>query len=173
VTRDTLNDPSTRSWRDIPQPVVPRAMSREGKLRLVMASLRFTAAFGIAAVSIWGGWLVLASARENTRAIPAAAKAVPMKAPELRTDGVLDQAWLVQTLAIPAKTSLLELDLDKLRTRLLAEPQIATATLTKHFPDRLIVTIAERSPVVEAQLDGQRRTRGDRGRRLGLSVEPR
>jgi cell division protein FtsQ len=134
-------------------------MSREGKFRFVMATLRVGAAMTIVAVCGWGAWLVAASIRENTHAMPAAAKAAPMKAPELRTDGVLDSAWLARTLDIPAKSSLLELDLDKLRTRLLGEPQVANATLTKNFPDRLIVTIAERSPVarVMTQMLGEQR----------------
>ena len=70
-----------------------------------------------------------------------------MKAPELRTDGVLDHAWLARTLALPKNSSLVELDLQTLRQRLLAEDQVTSATLTKHFPDRLIVQITERSPV--------------------------
>lgn len=159
MTHDTLNAQSTRSWRDIPQPVVPRAMSREGKWRLLMSSVRLTAAVVVGAVSVWAAWVVTASIRENTREMPAAAKALPVKPPQLRTDGVLDNAWLARTLALPPKASLIELDLEKLRARVLAEPQVASATLTKSFPDRLIVTISERSPVarVMTQMLGEQR----------------
>ena len=159
MTRDSVNLPNARTWREIPQPVVPRAMSREGQWRLLMAAVRIAAASVIGGGALWAGWLVFAAVRENVRVMPAAARATPLRAPELRTDGVLDGAWLARTLALPAKTTLLELDLQKLRTRLLAEQQVATATLTKNFPDRLVVTISERNPVarVMTQMLGQKR----------------
>jgi cell division protein FtsQ len=70
-----------------------------------------------------------------------------MKAPELRTSGVLDDAWLARVLKLPKSAALVELDLEQLRRRLLAEDQVVSATLTKRFPDRLIVQLTERSPV--------------------------
>lgn len=145
--RDTLNLPTTRTWRDIPQPVVPRAMSREGRWRLVMATLRVVATVAICVVIGWGAWLVVVSLDANTRAMPAAAKGVPMKPPELHTDGVLDEAWLTQALALPKHASLDELDLARLRARLMTDGQVVNATLTKRFPDRLIVQLTERNPV--------------------------
>jgi hypothetical protein len=75
-----------------------------------------------------------------------------MKRPELRTDGVLTGAWLGRTLALPQGASLMELDLQKLRTRLLAEQQVLSATLTKNFPDRLVVQISERSPIARLKV---------------------
>lgn len=145
--RDTLNLPTTRTWRDIPQPVVPRAMSREGRWRFVMAGLRIAAMVALGLILGWGAWMVMMTVDENAHAMPAAAKATPMKAPELHTDGVLDDAWLTRTLALPKNTSLVELDLGALRARLMADRQVINATLTKHFPDRLIVQLSERSPV--------------------------
>ncbi len=123
-----------------------------------MSGLRITAMVAVCAVCGWGIWIVAASVRENTHAMPAVAKATPMKRPELRTDGVLTDAWLVRTLALRPNLSLAEVDLQALRTRLLGEPQVASATLTKHFPDRLIVQIAERSPLarVAVQWMGER-----------------
>jgi hypothetical protein len=159
VTHDTLQIPTARSWRDIPQPVVPRAMSREGRWRFAMSGLRVVGFLGVCAGLAWGVWLVFASLDENTHtAAPMAAAATPIKAPELRTDGVLDDAWLAGALALPKKASLTDLDLDKLRARLLTDQQIVSATLTRHFPDHLIVQITERAPVarVTTEAAGQR-----------------
>jgi cell division protein FtsQ len=160
VNHDDLNPTPTRTWRDIPQPVVPRAMSREGRWRLAMAAMRVTAVVATIGVMGWGVWLVSASVRQSPGALPAAAKAAPVKAPELRTDGVLDNRWLARTLALPKSASLMELDLLKLQARLLAEDQVASATLTKVFPDRLVVQVSERSPVARLQVQwlGQRHT---------------
>lgn len=101
----------------------------------------------------WGTWLVLEALRENARAMPAAAKNVPIKPPELFTSGgVLDADWLARTLDLPKNVSLVELDLDKLRARLLADGQVTAASLSRTFPDRLTVKIAERTPVARIKV---------------------
>jgi cell division protein FtsQ len=53
----------------------------------------------------------------------------------------------VRTLALPRSASLIGLDLDELRQRLLAQSQVRTAVLTKIFPSTLRVRITERMPV--------------------------
>ncbi len=118
-----------------------------------MAALRVMLVFAVLGAVGWGAWIVSLSLRRNVDV----AKVAVMKAPELRTDGVLDEKWLAQTLVLPPKTSLVELDLEKLRTRILADDQVMSAELTRSFPDRLIVKISERSPVarVMTQWQGQ------------------
>lgn len=147
MSKDFPSIPSTRSWRDIPQPVKPRTMSGGGRKRLFFASLR-VAGFTAAVMTLgWGAWQVAAVARHGPEKIPAVAKAEPIKDVLLVTDGVLDHAWLTTTLALPKGISLLQLDLQGLRSRVLATGQVRTATLTRNFPDTLAVTISERSPV--------------------------
>lgn len=110
----------------------------------------------------WIGWEVAAALGKNSLAMPAAAKAVPVKNFSLKTnaDGVLDANWLKRTLALPRGVSLMELDLKQLRERLLADGQVSRASLTLNFPDTLEVRINERSPVVRvrAQLGADERT---------------
>jgi len=78
-----------------------------------------------------------------------------MQPPELRTshEGVLDNAWLARTLALPPGASLMELDLERLRERVLADAQIVTATITRNFPDKLIVSVTERAPVARVRVE--------------------
>jgi len=61
--------------------------------------------------------------------------------------GVLDHAWLIRALALPKNIDMMELNLPALRDRLLANPQIRAATLTRRFPDTLAITLEERAPV--------------------------
>lgn len=153
MTRDTLQIPTARSWRDIPQPVVPRAMSREGRWRLTLATIRVVGVTAMCVAMAYGAWLIVGSLAQNSKRMPAVAKATPMKPAILKTDGVLDNAWLAQTLGLPKNASLLELDLDRLQRRILGEPQVVTATLTRNFPDKLVVQITERVPIARVMTE--------------------
>lgn len=145
--------PIARHWRDIPQPIKPRTMSSGGRWRLVWSGLRLVGGGAFLAGIAWGGWMVFGAMAESPRVVPASARAVPMRAPELRTDGVLPPLWVSTVLAVRPNASLMELDLEQLRRRLLSEPQVLTATLTRSFPDRLIVTLTERTPVARVMAD--------------------
>ena len=151
--------PTARSWRDIPQPVKPRAMSREGKWRLTTSVLRATGAAAVIGVVAWGLWEVACALQENPQKMPEAARAVPIKQLELRTDGVLGNEWLARTLALPKNASLMELELQALRLKLMVGGQVNAVSLTKNFPDTLKVQVGERSPVarVMANWRGEQR----------------
>lgn len=150
----SVNLPAARSWREIPQPVNPRAMSSGGRWRRTLASLRIAGLVTFVGGLAAGGWLIASALREESPHMPAVAKSVPVRAPELRsTDGVLDNAWLARTLALPPHVSLMELDLEKLRGRLLADAQVVTAAVTRQFPDRLIVHVTERAPVARVRVE--------------------
>lgn len=144
---DALHIPTARTWRDIPQPAVPRAMSREGRWRLMTAALRVAAVVVACAALGWCAWFIAVAVRKDPRAMPRMARTTTLKALELRTDGVLDDAWLTRTLALPGNASLLELDLQALRARLVGDDQVVNATLTRRFPDRLVVQLTERLPI--------------------------
>jgi len=161
VSHDLVTAPTARSWRDIPQPVKPRAMSRGGQRRLIAAALRGAGVIALVGAVLGGGWEIAAALRES----PSAAKLAgggPLAPPVLRTtrDGVLDAAWLARTLALPAKISLTELDLARVRQQVLADGQVLSAVATKQYPNRLVVQVTERQPVARIMADagGERKT---------------
>jgi cell division septal protein FtsQ len=154
MTRELESIPSARHWRSIPQQVKPRAMSREGRWRLALVFLR--GAGGAIAVTVagWGAWQAVGVWRGDPAALPGGAAAVPLQHLMLTTDGVLDRAWLERTLALPARSSLPQLDLPLLRGRVLASGQAREATLVRDFPATLAVRVAERSPVARIMTQG-------------------
>jgi hypothetical protein len=158
VSKDLVNTPTARSWRDIPQPVKTRAMSRGGRWRLVLAGVRVAGGVVTVLGLGWGGWKMVGALGENPKTMPAVARAVPVKSLDLETDGVATSEWLARTLAIPRHASLMELDLAMLRDRLLADGQVVSANLTRRFPDTLVVQVRERTPVVRvmAEVAGER-----------------
>jgi len=136
-----------RTWRDIPQNVTPRAMSRVARRRQWVRRLRWVG-FGAGVVALCVG--VLAVARmlaEGDFQLARASNAEPLREVVLRTDGVLDQAWIMRRLGLAPEATLIDLDLAALRERLLADRQVITATLTRKFPATLEVSLSERAPV--------------------------
>ncbi len=144
---DTAN-PSARSWRDIPQNVRSEAMSGEGRRRFAFATVRTITLIVITAASAWGGFEVWRIWQDDPQRLAASGKSEPVRSVELRTDGVLDLAWVTHTLDLPADIGLMELDLFALQDRLLAGGQVSRVVLARKFPDTLTVTLEERSPVV-------------------------
>ncbi len=155
MNQELVNTPAIRSWRDIAQPVKPRAMSRGGRWRRTMQGARVAALATLGLGFGWGVWVVAGTLSDTPRHVPQVAKAVPVRRLELQTSagGVLDAGWLERTLALPRDVALIELDLTRLRARLLAEGQVATATLARLFPDRLIVRLTERMPVARLRVE--------------------
>lgn len=147
MNRPEITITPARNWRDIPQEVKPRAMSPEGRRRVWWKSLRTIVAVTVVAGLAWAGYQVGSALRGKPKPIAREAEVVPVKEVVLITDGVLDQNWLVKTLALPPKISLMELDLYRLRARLLESGQVRSATLTRNFPATLTVTLSENSPV--------------------------
>jgi cell division protein FtsQ len=161
VNAEAIQAPAVRSWRDIPQPVKPRAMSRGGRWRRTMQGLRVAALVACAGLLAAGIWFLVGTVSWAPRNLPEVAKAGVLRRLELKTStgGVLDGAWLERTLALPREVTLMELDLNRLRARLLAEGQVVSATLARQFPDRLVVRISERTPVARLRVEAAGKVR--------------
>ncbi|MFO1451524.1 MAG: FtsQ-type POTRA domain-containing protein [Opitutaceae bacterium] len=147
MNRPASNLTVARSWRDIPQEVAPRSMSREGRKRLVMGFVKVGLGLLLTLTLVWAAWELLQTWQNNPTRLAAPVKSAPVRVVKLTTNGVLDEAWVLHRLALPRGVSLMELDLQVLQDALLADHQIRTAVLTRKFPDTLVVTLQERTPV--------------------------
>ncbi|HEY3755400.1 MAG TPA: hypothetical protein VGL42_04560 [Opitutaceae bacterium] len=147
MSKSPASLPVARTWRDIPQQVKPRALSREGRRRVTWRSLRVLgglAALGFAGFAAWQISVVVQSG--------AGEYGTPRLEPigdrvSATTDGVLDRAWVMSALALPARATLADAQPAILRARLLAGGQVAAADIERHFPRTLAVHLSERTPV--------------------------
>ena len=149
MSQNGLNPPTTRTWRDIPQPVTPRirTLGREGKKRLAMAVGNIVGLVLVLGAAGWGVFEVVTLWETNPARITAPTKGVPLRDYVVRTDGVLDKAWVRRTLDLPKSASLMEVDLVDLKRRLEESGQVSKAVIERRFPDVLVVTLQERTPV--------------------------
>lgn len=140
-----------RSWRTIRQEVSTPAMSRRGRRRQLWAWTKVTVLGLSAVLAVWGGVSLYNSWSTNRAALANAMHSDPVKDTVVITDGVLDKRWAAGALALPKGASLMALDLPALRDKLLAFGQIRVAVLTRSFPDTLVLTLQERTPVARIQ----------------------
>lgn len=140
-----------RSWRSIRQVVSSPAMSRRGHRRRLLAWLKISGLVASVTLAGWAAYGLVHSWITDRAALTTAVHSAPVRETVLITDGVLSQKWLTDTLALPKSASLMALDLSTLRDRLLSHGQIRVAVLTRSFPDTLVVTLQERSPVARIQ----------------------
>jgi cell division septal protein FtsQ len=142
------NSPLSRSWKDIRQGVNPRAMSKEGRRRRIFAAAKLVTLCVVGVGVAWAGLEVYLTWESNPARLKDAGPSVPLKQVVFSADGVLDRAWLDQTLALPKNASLMTLDLAALQARLLASGQVQAVVLRRRFTDNtLMVTVQERTPV--------------------------
>ena len=142
--------PAARTWKEIDQAVAGRKLSSKGRKRLFASSSNLLLFALLAATVGWGTWEVRRAVRGGKTALGTPSTQTPVRDVVLISDGVLTQDWLEKTLALPANASLMELDLFALRDRLLSHGQIAAADLRREFPDTLVVSLQERTPVLRA-----------------------
>ena len=144
-------EPPGRSWRNIRQEVQPLAMSRQGRRRQQLEWLKVGTLLTLALGAVWGGYTVVHSWETDRAALATAVHSEPVRDVVLITDGVLTQKWVAGVLALPKSASLMALELPALRDRLLLTGQVRVAVLTRSFPDTLVVTLQERTPVARLQ----------------------
>lgn len=151
------NPPTARTWKEIRQGVSKRAMPREGRRRVWWSGVKLglvcavVIGCGCAALEVYQTW------ENNPGRLKEPVKTAPLRRVVFTTDGVLDRAWLDQTLALPRNASLMTLDLHALEGRLLASGQVHSVVLRRRFEDdALVVGVEERVPVarVMGQPDG-------------------
>ncbi|MFA5265458.1 MAG: FtsQ-type POTRA domain-containing protein [Opitutaceae bacterium] len=147
MSESSGNSPSSRSWRDIPQEVQPRAMSKTGRRRQLLALAKVICGTAIMAGLAWACIELVSTIENNPRQLARAAQSGPVKDIVPVSDGVLDKQWVIRTLGLSKSDTLMELDLDKLQARLLASGQVKSAMIMKSFPSTLAVTLSERVPV--------------------------
>ncbi len=153
IPPDNSNPPPGRSWRNIRQEVKPLAMSRKGRRRQLAGWAKAGALAAFVAGSGWGIYELAHSWSTDRAALVTAVHSEKVKdVVVINPDGVLDRAWVNGVLALPKSTSLMALELPALHAKLVAHGQVRVAVLTRHFPDTLVVTLQERTPVARVQV---------------------
>jgi len=115
---------------------------------MVLGSVKLGLACACLLGGAWAGLELYRTWERDPARLREPSPAAPLKQILFATDGVLDQAWMDRTLALPRTTSLMTLDLAALEARLLASGQARSVVLRRRFADNtLVVAVRERTPV--------------------------
>ncbi|MCX6936646.1 MAG: FtsQ-type POTRA domain-containing protein [Verrucomicrobia bacterium] len=141
------------TWRDaLPAASArPRPINRTGRRRAVVDGMRLWLSVAGLGVSLIAGYVLWGAWKDNPATLAAPVQSAPLREIAVRSDGVLNHAWVERTLGIAPGTGLMSLDLADLRDRLLQTGQVRTAVVTRRFPDVLGVTLEERGPVLRVR----------------------
>ncbi|MDP1579889.1 MAG: FtsQ-type POTRA domain-containing protein [Candidatus Didemnitutus sp.] len=141
------------SWRNIRQDVTAQAMSARGRRRRWWSWAKATVLVGLVGFWSWGIYAIVHAWESDKAALASAVRSEPVREIVVVTDGVLTREWVVQVFALSKQASLMTLDLASLREKLMAHGQVRVAVLTRSFPDSLVVTLQERTPVARLQVE--------------------
>src|SRR5579863_2507180 len=127
---------------------LPRGAGVFGSILLIGGALVYGAVAGqhIPAVTNWA---------KDARDIAANALGLRIAAISLSGEKEVSREEVLTTAGVTGRASLLFLDADAARTRLLANPWIADAAVLKLYPNRLQITITERHAFALWQKDGR------------------
>src|SRR6202167_5744929 len=145
---------------------LPRGAGGAGSMLMLAATLGDGAIAGqhVAAVTDWF---------KDARDIAANSLGFRIAAISLTGEKEVSREEVLTTAGVTGRASLLFLDADAARTRLMANPWIADAAVLKLYPDRLQITITERLAFALWQKDGRLAVIADDGTVLEPFVEDR
>jgi cell division protein FtsQ len=139
----------TARWSSrIAQLPLPRGVGVAASVLLLAATLGYGAIEGQHVPSIVA-WL------KDARDIGANSLGFRIAAISLTGSKEVSREEILTTAGVTGRASLLFLDADAARTRLLANPWIADAAVLKLYPDRLQITVTERQAFALWQKDGR------------------
>ncbi len=137
-----------REWSDIQQGGRRRSTSGVALRRKWLRIGRWAGMVALAAGVLGAAAYSFHSASKDRSALEPSAS---LDNVAFHTDGVLDLNWLVKVLDLKQSIALSGLDLPFLRAKLEAQGQVKSASVTLRLPDRLLVDVRERMPIMRAR----------------------
>ncbi len=152
------------SWRAISQSARQVKVSRIAKqryFRLVCRSFAACLLLVALGATVWGAFRVV---EEGSKKITSIIPSSPVETVDVSTDGVISETWVLDRIDLPAGQPLMDVDIHALKEDLERHRQIRRAVVSRRLPDRLVITLEERIPMLRMA------ARDSEGRRLNLLV---
>ncbi len=154
--KSNIPAPTPVSWRDIPREIPDHVATPAGRVRQLKGFFKIYAVVCGAVLCVL---LVLAAprlSREFQAALAARIPDSPVNHVEIHSNGPLNRniGWFNSHVGLPANSTLQRFDHVALRNVLLGFGQIESAVVEKKVPDRLVITLTERTPFARLAVNG-------------------
>lgn len=136
------------SWRAIDQVASKRSSTPVARRRKLIKILKISCfSFLLLGVLSFVGYGIYGWATKSSK-IHFSLFSLPLKGVTFKTDGVLTEEWLNERLKLAKDTTLMELDIFKIKKDLEKEGQVRSAVVERKFPDTLMIRIEEYEPIL-------------------------
>ncbi len=143
---------SSRSWRNIDQPIGHRAVTGPARFRRWKRVFKLWAwSFAAVALAATVGYGIY-FARCNMPSFSFGRGGQPVSEIVFQSDGVLDSEWFHRAVPLLAEQGLMSLDIFDIKAALESHGQVKSAAVSIRLPDRIIININERRPVLRVRV---------------------
>ncbi|MGE9296897.1 MAG: cell division protein FtsQ/DivIB, partial [Puniceicoccales bacterium] len=142
--------PST--WRNIQQSFTGRAVTTHARKRRWRGVFKVVGGVAMFAALGCGAWYGVAYLRSEAFSQVMAGGSEPVRSVYLETDGVLDETWLDEVIALPDDIELMAVDIATIQRNISEDGQVRSALVERVFPDALRIRISEQRPVLRIAL---------------------
>jgi cell division septal protein FtsQ len=140
------------TWRSINQKGKLRSTSSSARERRVGRLLRWSALAAVVLILGGGVGYALYFSGTHLKVFTPGKEPVVLTEIDFASDGVLDSAWMEEHFPLDGETTALAFDVHALKRKLEAVGQIREATVAIALPDRVIVRVKEREPILRARV---------------------
>lgn len=146
----------TKNWRGIKQTAGRQAVSAIARKRRLLAHAKLCSiiliillmagafAYGVNFFRSYENQIILASHSDPVRRIL------------IESNGELDYQWFERNVTWPEDKTIMEIDIFSIKQLLENKGQIASAVVTRKFPDELKIEITEHEPILRARVQAKR-----------------
>jgi len=156
MAKKTSNSTETRNWRGIKQTAGRQAVSTIARKRKFIAHAKMCGVILIILLVAGGIAYSVHFFRSHESQIILAGRSDLVRRINFKSNGELDYQWFEHNVAWPQDKTIMEIDIFAIKQMLEKKGQIASAVVSRKFPDELHIEIIEREPVLRARVQSEK-----------------
>ncbi len=143
-----------QSWHELAGPRRKRVNSPQARRRRVARLLKWLGLLLLVGAVVSGGVLGFRALRDRDKPIQLNTPSREIEQLLFDTDGVLPDRWLSQVIGLRRGMTMMGVDLQEMKARLEAQPQVRSAAVERVFPNALKIRLREHEPVLRLAIEG-------------------
>lgn len=139
--------PKSCSWREIRQTASQKVVTAHARRRIIKGLMRGSMIVVVLVAGVFGTYFGIEYWKSGVERVNTALPSQPLREIVVSTDGVLSHRWVEATLGLPKGVEVMTIDIHRKKLLLEEHGQVKSAVV-RRLPDRLLIDVQERVPVV-------------------------